>query len=169
MQVETEIKIPAIRKAREIYIKIHNPAETVHTNQMGRFLATSSRGNQYIMVLLVEVGGNFINAKPMKNKTAGSVIKAYIALWTRITASRTVKPTTHILDNEAPAKFKKEIQKNCMYQLVPPDNHRQNLAERAIQTFKNHFKAILVGIDDTFPMQLWDRLLPQAVLTLNLL
>jgi hypothetical protein len=35
-------------------------------------------------------------------------------------------------------------------QLVPPDNHRQNLAESAIQTFKNHFKAILAGVDDTF-------------------
>jgi hypothetical protein len=44
-----------------------------------------------------------------------------------------------------------------------------NLAERAIQTFKNHFKVVIVGVDKTFPMQLWDRLLPQLVLTLNLL
>jgi hypothetical protein len=35
--------------------------------------------------------------------------------------------------------------------------------------FKNHFKAIGVGVDDNFPMSLWNRLLPQAVLTLNLL
>jgi hypothetical protein len=48
-----------------------------------------------------------------------------------------------------------------------PNNHRQNLAERAIQTFKNHFKAILAGVDDSFPMQLWDKLVPQTVLTLN--
>ncbi len=52
---------------------------------------------------------------------------------------------------------------------MPPDNHRQNLAEQAIQTFKNHFKAILAGVDNTFPMRLWDRLLPQTILTLNLL
>ncbi len=38
-----------------------------------------------------------------------------------------------------------------------------------IQTFKNHFKAILAGVDDTFPMQLWDKLLPQTILTLNFL
>jgi hypothetical protein len=56
-----------------------------------------------------------------------------------------------------------------MIQLVPPDNHRQNLAERAIQTFKNHFKSVLAGVADSFPMKLWDRLLPQMVLTLNLL
>jgi hypothetical protein len=41
--------------------------------------------------------------------------------------------------------------------------------ERAIQTFKNHFKAIIAGVDDNFPMNLWDRLLPQTVLTLTLL
>jgi hypothetical protein len=52
---------------------------------------------------------------------------------------------------------------------VPPDNHRINLTECAIQTFKNHFKAVIAGVDKTFPMQLWDRLLPQTVLTLSLL
>jgi hypothetical protein len=62
-----------------------------------------------------------------------------------------------------------EIRKNCTIQLVPPNNHRRNLAERAIQTFKSHFKAVLAGVDDTFPMRLWDRLLPQTILTLNLL
>jgi hypothetical protein len=62
-----------------------------------------------------------------------------------------------------------EIKKNCAIQLVPPDNHQQNLAERAIQTFKNYFKAVMVGVDNNFPMNLWDRLLPQMVLTLNLL
>jgi hypothetical protein len=87
----------------------------------------------------------------------------------RLTASRTVKPMTHILDNETSEEFKREIQKKCTIQLVPPDNHRQNLAEWVIQTFKNHFKAILAGVDATFPMQLWDRLFPQTMLTLNLL
>jgi hypothetical protein len=62
-----------------------------------------------------------------------------------------------------------EIRKNCTIQLVPPNNHRRNLAERAIQTFKSHFKAVLAGVDDTFLMRLWDRLLPQTILTLNLL
>ena len=165
---ETEPNLPAIPKVKDVYIKIYNVSETMHTDQTGRFPATSSRGNQYVMVL-VEVDGNFIDGEPMKNRSAGAMIKAYQALWTRLTASGTVKPKTHILDNEASAEFKKEIQKNCMIQLVPPDNHRRNLAERAIQTFKNHFKSILAGVDDSFPMRLWDRLLPQAVLTLNLL
>jgi hypothetical protein len=75
----------------------------------------------------------------------------------------------HLLDNEASAAFKAEIKKNCTLQLVPLDNNRRNLAERAIQTFKSHFKAILAGVAENFPMNLWDRLLPQTVLTLNLL
>ena len=48
-------------------------------------------------------------------------------------------------------------------------NHRQNLAERVIQTFKNHFKSVLAGVDDSFLMRLWDKLLSQVILTLNLL
>jgi hypothetical protein len=47
--------------------------------------------------------------------------------------------------------------------------HRCNRAERAIRTFKDHFLSILVGVDQSFPPYLWDLLLPQAELTLNLL
>ena len=138
-------------KHKDIYIKIYLANDTVHFDQTGRFPATSSRGNKYIMVL-VEIDGNYIDAEPMKNKTEGSMIKAYLALWERLTATGTVKPTTHIMDNEASAEYKKVIRKNCTIQLVPPNNHRRNLAERAIQTFKSHFIAIIAGVDDTFPM-----------------
>jgi hypothetical protein len=90
-------------------------------------------------------------------------------LWERLTAKETVKPTTHIMDNEASAEYKKTICKNRNIQLVPWNNHQQNLAERAIQTFKCHFKVILAGVDNNFLMRLWDKLSPQAILTLNLL
>ena len=55
------------------------------------------------------------------------------------------------------------------YQLVPPDLHRRNAAERAIRTVKAHFLAILAGVAIDFPRHLWDLLLPQTELTLNLL
>jgi hypothetical protein len=55
------------------------------------------------------------------------------------------------------------------YQLVPPHFHRRNAAERAIHTFKEHFIAGLAAVDPYFRLHLWDRLLPQAELTLNLL
>ena len=56
---------------------------------------------------------------------------------------------------------------NC--QLAPPHIHRRNAAEYAICTFKNYFVAGLASADPEFPVAEWDRLLPQAQLTLNLL
>jgi hypothetical protein len=44
-------------KAKDVYIKIYLANDTVHFDQTGRFPATSSRGNKYIMVL-VEIDGN---------------------------------------------------------------------------------------------------------------
>jgi hypothetical protein len=55
------------------------------------------------------------------------------------------------------------------YQLVPPHCHRTSAAERAIRTFKEHFKSGLATVDPEFPIHLWDRILPQAEITLNLL
>jgi hypothetical protein len=76
----------------------------------------------------------------------------------------------HRLDNEASAAFKECIQDNGMtHKLVPPGNHRRNLAERAIQTFKHHFISILSGVDSKSPLSLWCHLLGPAELTINLL
>ncbi len=142
---------PTPKKMKDVYMKIHSATETMYTDQPGQFPATSSSGNQYILVL-VEVDGNYIDAEPMKNRSAGSMIKAYLALWAPLTATGVIRPTTHLMDNEASVELKAEIKKNCTIQLVPLDNHQQNLAERAIQTFKSHFKSVLAGIDDSFPM-----------------
>ena len=53
------------KKMHNVYIKIHNASNTMHSDQMGRFPATSSSGIQYIM-MSVEVDGNYIDAEPMK-------------------------------------------------------------------------------------------------------
>ncbi|KAL7477330.1 hypothetical protein ACHAW6_003139 [Cyclotella cf. meneghiniana] len=54
-------------------------------------------------------------------------------------------------------------------ELTPPDIHQHNHVECTIQTFKGHFIAILSNVDNLFPINKWDSLLLQAVLTLNLL
>jgi len=74
-------------------------------------------------MVLVEIDGNYIDAEPMKNKAEGSMIKAYLALWERLTETGTVKPTTHIMDKETSAEYKKVICQNCTIQLVPSNNH----------------------------------------------
>ena len=55
------------------------------------------------------------------------------------------------------------------FQLAPPGIHQRNAAKRATRTAKNHLIAAFCSIDPNFPMHLWDRLLPQANITLNLL
>jgi hypothetical protein len=124
------------KKMQDVYVKVHNANNTLHSNQTGRFQATSSSRNQYIMVI-VEVDGNYIDAEPMKNRSPGFMVKTYQTLWKRITETGSIKPTTHLLDNEVSAELKEAIGNNCTIQLTPPDNHRRNLAERAKQTFKN--------------------------------
>ena len=58
---------------------------------------------------------------------------------------------------------------NIKYQLVPSSKHREKNAERAIKTFNNHLIAGLCSVDKYFNLQLWDRLLQQATIGLNLL
>ena len=47
--------------------------------------------------------------------------------------------------------------------------HHRHWTEHTICTFKDHFLAILAGIDAAYPPYLRDLLLPQAELTINLL
>jgi hypothetical protein len=91
-------------------VKVIHAHNTMYTNQTGCFPFQSSHGNKLLMVLF-EVNGNFINTVPMKDSYDNSLIKAYHTLWARIIKSSKVRPTMHILDNEASARFKEEIQK----------------------------------------------------------
>jgi hypothetical protein len=84
--------------------------------------------------------------------------------------NRGFRPKIHWLDNEASEELKQfNKSKQIEFQLVPPHMHRRNAAEREIGTWKNHFVAGLCSTDTRFPMHLWDRLLEQASITLNLL
>jgi hypothetical protein len=74
------------------------------------------------------------------------------------------------LDNDASKLLKTYLhQQDITFQLVPPYSHIRNSAERAIRSFKDHLIAGLCSTDKSFPMHTWDRLLPQAVITLNML
>jgi hypothetical protein len=74
------------------------------------------------------------------------------------------------LENEASQLLKSYLHdKNITFQLVPQYSHRRNASERAIRSFKDHLIAGICSTDKTFPMHLWDILLPQAVITLNML
>ena len=97
------------------------------------------------------------------------MILAYQTLVDRLKEKGT-HPAMHLLDNEYSAEMKTTIQRNGMkYQLVPPHDHRRNIAEKAIQVFKDHFVSVLCGTDKNFPLQLWCQILRHAEHQLNLL
>jgi hypothetical protein len=133
----------------------------------GKSLVRSSKGNSYVMVCYIY---DCSYAKfPMKSRYASEWVKAYDSIHQELTV-KGFKPKLQTLDNEALTALKTFFTVNDIaYQLVPPHCHRRNAAERAIRTFKEHFVAVLSSVDPSFPMHLWDRLLPQAEITLNLL
>jgi hypothetical protein len=112
---------------------------------------------------------NYVQVIPMKYWSASEWVKAYDHIHQELTI-KGFRPKLQTLDNEASSALKNFFTANDVeYQLVPPHCHRRNAAERAIQTFKEHFVAGLSSVDPTFPLHLWDRLLPQTEITLNLL
>jgi hypothetical protein len=112
---------------------------------------------------------NYVKVIPMKSRSASEWVKAYDTIHQELTV-KGFKPKLQTLDNEASAALKHFFTANDMeYQFVPPHCHRINAAERAIRTFKENFVAGLSSVDPTFPLHLWDRLLPQAEITLHLL
>jgi hypothetical protein len=68
-----------------------------------------------------------------------------------------------VLDNQVSAAYKQAIGNSDMtYEVVPPDDRQCNMAEKAIQTFKDHFVGVLSGCAPTFPMHLWCQLFLQV-------
>jgi hypothetical protein len=105
----------------------------------------------------------------MKNRGGKDMVRAFDLLIQSLII-RGLTPHLKRLDNEASLALRNYLTKQGInYQLAPPHIHRSNNAEREIQTFKNHFIAGLFPVDPTFPLKLWDKLLPQAKITLNLL
>ncbi len=157
-------------KHKDVYLKVFDATKkSMFSNQTGKFPITSARRNKYIMVA-VELDGNNIDGEPIQSRKAKSLTEAYQAIFQRWKATGVICPNWHILDNEAPEELKQAIRENnCRVELTPADQHRWNAAERAIQTFKGHFISVLAGVVDGFPINQWDELLPQTILTLNLL
>jgi hypothetical protein len=112
---------------------------------------------------------NYIMPIAMKSKSGAEWVRAFGVVFDEMTA-KGFKPKLQTMENEASAALKKYFtEKEMNYQLVPPHCHRTNAAEIAIRTFKEHFKAGIATVDPDFSAHFWERLLPQAEITLNLL
>jgi hypothetical protein len=120
------------------------------TDLPGRFPTTSGQGNSYVMVMY-DLDSNTINTVAIKNRKKESLIKGYNGMYEDLQKAG-INPILHRLDNETSKELIKEIEnKGLKYQIASSGDHRLNHAERAIQTCKNHFIAILYGTDSGFP------------------
>jgi hypothetical protein len=143
-------------------------AGQIYTDQTGRFPVISIKGNKYIMILY-DYDSNAILAQSIKDRTAPELLKAFQIMEQELVA-RGLKPKLMKLDNDASKLLKTYLhQQDITFQLVPSYSHRRNSAERAIISFKDHLIAGLCSTDKSFPMHMWDILLPQSVITLNML
>jgi hypothetical protein len=147
-------------------------AAIMETNQIyayltGRFPITSLSGNKYILILC-DYDSNIVLSAPMKNRGDKAMVRAfYLFIQSFIICG--LKPSLQCLDNEASLALRNYLTKQGIdYQLALSHTHRRKNAERTIQTFKNHFIAGQCSVDPNFPLKLWEKLLPQATITLNL-
>jgi hypothetical protein len=128
-------------------------AGQIYMDQTGRFPVVSSKGNKYIMILY-DYDSNAILAKPIKDRTAPELFKAFQCMEQDLVA-RGLKPKLMKLDNKESKLLKDYLyQHDIIFQLVPPYSHRRNSAERAIRLFKDHLIAGLCSTYKSFPMHL---------------
>lgn len=102
-------------KRRDIFTCVYDVEEeeelhSIYSNQTGRFPKKSNKGNQYIMVL-VHIDSGAILVAPMKDRTAGEMIRAYQLLLNRLN-TRGIRPKHHILDNECSEDYKAMIKES---------------------------------------------------------
>ena len=134
----------------------------------GRFPHKSSSGNEYILIIY-DYDNNAILAEALKSRKGAEIKRGWKVLHEQL-KTRGNDPNIYVLDNECSSHLKSAMTEESIdWQLATPYLHRTNAAERAIRTFKNHFLAGLATTHPNFPISEWDKLLPQATITLNLL
>ncbi len=122
-----------------------------------------------MLMILHHVDSNSTWSEAMRNQSGGELVLARARALARM-QRRGLISKHQILDNQASAEYKAAIEASGMtYELVPPDEHRRNMAEKAIQTFKDHFVGVLSGCTPSMPIHLWCQLLPQVERQLLLL
>ena len=99
----------------------------MYTDQTGKFPHVSSQGNRY-RVVLARIDSDSIWVEPMKNRIEGEMmLSRQRAL--KIMHAVEIIPKRQVLYNKTSMAYRQEIMETGMtYQLVPPDDHRRNIA-----------------------------------------
>ena len=119
---------------------------------------------------MVEIDSNAILIEPLKSRKDSELTRAYHVLVMRLNNAG-ILPRKHVLNNKVSFVMEEVIRDKYKMDMefVPLGCHRRNTGEVVIRNFKAHFLSFLAGVAEDFPLTLWDRLLPQTDITLNLL
>jgi hypothetical protein len=154
-------------------VKSHVVVKFVRTGRnymdlAGRFPHQSARGANYIMIMYSHDTG-YIHVETPASRAAADIVACF-ERGIKFFSKGKDEPTIERIDNECSKEFRMLCKTlDITIELAPPGQHRTNAAERAIRTFKNHFIAVMSTTDKGFPLELWDELIAQAELTLNLM
>ena len=133
------------------------------------FPLQSSRGHKYVIICYKYDSSTILSISiPIKNWSATELYKAYQQVCTMLIKAG-FQPILHKLENKTSSELEAFIDlQNTQLQCVPPDIHRTNAVKWVIQTWKNHIKAGLTSLPQTFPLSHEYCLTKQADITLNL-
>ena len=150
----------------KIICKLVGRTLTNFSDLTGRFPVQAINGDSYMLVMYSE-GANYIHIETMPNRSSEEYVKSFQRGY-KFFADHGFKPEFERLDNEISADLIAFFATEKIgYQLSPPGMHRANKAERAIQTWKQHFISVLSTTDKDFPLNLWSELVPAGECTLN--
>jgi hypothetical protein len=120
---------PAATPSNQVFV-VTKPLSNLFTNNTGRFPVRAHSGNQYVMIAF-HANGNLILQQAFKSKSDRHRIAAYNTIMTHLAACG-LSVDLQILNNEASPTYKEAItfKWKSTFQLVPPDMHHCNQAER---------------------------------------
>ena len=131
---------PQEQKTNDVIFALttYTEKEVAAADLTGRFPYKSSSGNQYMMIMY-HYDPNVIWGLPLKKRNDVDIVEAWTTLNNMFTKGG-FKPNFFMFDNEFSGDFCAALEdENITLQLVTPHMHRNNPAERAIQTWKDHF------------------------------
>ena len=122
----------------------------LYTDDTGRLHIRDRGVKKYIMVAYNP--SNVILVELIYSRKDKKRLAAYNAIiqWLK---EKNLLVDLNVFDNKCSKEYQATMRDRwgVTFQPFPPETHRQNAAERAIQKFKAHFLAILAGVAHDFP------------------
>jgi hypothetical protein len=134
-----ELEYPSIQLLATIHPSSKFRDCALFSDLAGRFPVTAFDGSQYIMISQYKA---YIHVEVLQSRSETNLCNAFTRTYFFKERGHQIK--YQVLDNECPTSLLKLLQKQQVTaQPVPPNQKRTNKAERAIQTFRNHFLSVL--------------------------